>query len=258
MRLSSKSHWDVPIDVDGRIVHILAAHPTPPTFDGPEDRNGMRNADEIGFWADYIAGVDSGWITDDAGVSGGLTADAEFVILGDLNSDPLDGDSLAGAADQVSRSTAQDPQPTSDGAVQAALHPAADQRHATRRPGARHRGLHRRHRRQPARRLRLAVGRLPDRRHRRVLASHERRSGAAGHCRAAGQLRPPTGGSTSADRRRTATSRSLESRRQPNDLGVDGLDIETLDTQVQDRKSPRSEADPQIRAAPPVECTSTR
>jgi hypothetical protein len=122
MRLSSKSHWDVPIDVDGRVVHVLAAHPTPPTFDGPEDRNGMRNADEIGFWADYIAGVDDGWITDDAGVSGGLAADAEFVILGDLNSDPLDGDSLAGAADQVlALDPVQDPQPTSDGAVQAAL-----------------------------------------------------------------------------------------------------------------------------------------
>ena len=65
--LSSKSHWDVPIDVDGRIVHVLAAHPTPPVFDGPEDRNGMRNADEIGFWADYVAGVDTSWIVDDAG-----------------------------------------------------------------------------------------------------------------------------------------------------------------------------------------------
>jgi hypothetical protein len=44
------------------------------------------------------------------------------VILGDLNSDPLDGDSLAGAADQVlALDRVQDPQPTSDGAVQAAL-----------------------------------------------------------------------------------------------------------------------------------------
>ena len=71
LRLSSKSHWDVPIDIDGRIVHLLASHPTPPVFDGPEDRNGLRNADEIGFWADYVAGVDSSWIVDDAGTSGG-------------------------------------------------------------------------------------------------------------------------------------------------------------------------------------------
>jgi Endonuclease/Exonuclease/phosphatase family len=122
LRLSSKSHWDVPIDVDGRIIHILASHPTPPAFDGPEDRNGMRNADEIGFWADYVAGTDTSWIVDDTGAVGGLAADAEFVVVGDLNSDPLDGDSLAGAIDQVlALDRVQDPAPTSDGAVEAAL-----------------------------------------------------------------------------------------------------------------------------------------
>ena len=34
-------------------VHFLVSHPTPPVFDGPEDRNGPRNYDEIRFWADY-------------------------------------------------------------------------------------------------------------------------------------------------------------------------------------------------------------
>ena len=53
-RLSSKSHWDLPIDIDGRTVHFLVSHPTPPVFDGPEDRNGTRNFDEIRFWADYV------------------------------------------------------------------------------------------------------------------------------------------------------------------------------------------------------------
>ena len=47
LRLSSKSHWDVPIATPLGTVHLLASHPTPPTFDGPEDRNGRRNADEI-------------------------------------------------------------------------------------------------------------------------------------------------------------------------------------------------------------------
>jgi hypothetical protein len=120
--LSSKSHWDLPVDVDGRIVHVLAAHPTPPVFDGPEDRNGLRNADEIGLWADYIASVDSDWIVDDDGVAGGLAADSEFVIVGDLNSDPLDGDSLPGATAQLlALDRIQDPQPASDGAALAAL-----------------------------------------------------------------------------------------------------------------------------------------
>ena len=32
-RLSSKSHWDVPIDVGDEIVHFLVSHPTPPVFE---------------------------------------------------------------------------------------------------------------------------------------------------------------------------------------------------------------------------------
>ena len=54
-RLSSKSHWDVPIEIGKKTVHFLVSHPTPPTFDGTEDRNGTRNHDEIRFWADYVS-----------------------------------------------------------------------------------------------------------------------------------------------------------------------------------------------------------
>ena len=53
-------------------LHVLASHPTPPTFDGPEDRNGRRNHDEIRFWADYISPGQSGYIVDDEGRSGGI------------------------------------------------------------------------------------------------------------------------------------------------------------------------------------------
>lgn len=91
LRLSSKNHVDVPIQVGDRVIHVLASHPTPPTFDGPEDRNGARNADEIRFWSLYL-GKDDAWLADDKGHRGGL-GDASFVILGDLNSDPNDGDS---------------------------------------------------------------------------------------------------------------------------------------------------------------------
>jgi 3-phytase len=99
VRLSSKSHWDLPLDVDGRTVHFLVSHPTPPVFDGPEDRNGRRNHDEIRFWADYITpGQTSAYIYDDAGREGGLAPGARFVIAGDQNADPLDGDSVPGAA----------------------------------------------------------------------------------------------------------------------------------------------------------------
>ena len=101
LRLSSKSHWDVPIQIDRKTVHFLVSHPTPPVFDGPEDRNGRRNFDEIRFWDDYISPGQSGYIYDDNGVHGGLTPGALFVIAGDENSDPLDGDSIPGAAQQL-------------------------------------------------------------------------------------------------------------------------------------------------------------
>lgn len=89
LRLSSKSHWDVSVEVGGTTLHILASHPTPPVFDGPEDMNGRRNADEIRFWTDYLDGRD--WIVDDEGGRGGH-GEGLFVILGDLNADPADGD----------------------------------------------------------------------------------------------------------------------------------------------------------------------
>jgi hypothetical protein len=97
-RLSSKSHWDVPILIGGKTVHFLVSHPTPPVFDGPEDRNGTRNFDEIRFWADYILPSQSDYIYDDEGEQGGLEPGALFVIAGDQNSDPFDGDSIPGSA----------------------------------------------------------------------------------------------------------------------------------------------------------------
>jgi 3-phytase len=98
-RLSSKSHWDIPLDVGGKTVHFLTSHPTPPVFDGPEDRNGTRNHDEIRLWADYVwGGRKAGYIYDDAGARGGLQPGALFVIAGDQNSDPFDGDSIPGSA----------------------------------------------------------------------------------------------------------------------------------------------------------------
>lgn len=102
LRLSSKSHWDVPIVIGRKTVHLLVSHPTPPVFDGAEDRNGRRNYDEIRFWADYIrSGRRSSYIYDDSGRRGGLPRGASFVIAGDQNSDPFDGDSMPGAIQQL-------------------------------------------------------------------------------------------------------------------------------------------------------------
>lgn len=121
LRLSSKSHWDVPIEVGRRTVHILASHPTPPTFDGPEDRNGLRNHDEIRFWADYVTPGKGRYIYDDEGDRGGLRPASSFVIVGDQNADPLDGDSVDAAIDQLlDNRRIVDPRPASAGAVEAA------------------------------------------------------------------------------------------------------------------------------------------
>jgi hypothetical protein len=137
-RLSSKSHWDVPIQIDGKTVHFLTSHPTPPVFDDPPnypagvDFNGRRNYDEIRFWSDYIIPSRSGYIYDDAGNWGGLEPGAMFVIAGDQNSDPLDGDSIPGAAQQLIEHPLVNTKvtPSSEGAVeQAALQDLANDSH---------------------------------------------------------------------------------------------------------------------------------
>ncbi len=129
VRLSSKSHWDVPVRVGadrrghgGRTVHFLVSHPTPPTFDGAEDRNGTRNHDEIRFWTDYVSGGrDARYVYDDRGRRGGLARGASFVVAGDQNSDPVDGDSVPGAIQQLlDHPRVTDPRPASRGAVEAA------------------------------------------------------------------------------------------------------------------------------------------
>jgi endonuclease/exonuclease/phosphatase family metal-dependent hydrolase len=121
MRLSSKSHWDVVIDIEGREFHLLAYHPTPPVFDGPEDRNGLRNFDETRFWLEYLQADSSGALVDDAGAAGGLASGSVFVIAGDLNADPFDGDSVKGAINQLLSSPMIDSSclPTSAGGPEA-------------------------------------------------------------------------------------------------------------------------------------------
>ena len=128
-RLSSKSHWDIPVRINGTVVHFLTSHPTPPVFDDPPffpagvDFNGRRNFDEIRFWADYITpGRTSRYIYDDEGRRGGLKSGSMFVIAGDQNSDPLDGDSIPGSIQQLIEHPLVNTKltPSSAGAVEAA------------------------------------------------------------------------------------------------------------------------------------------
>ena len=114
-RLSSKSHWDVPIRLpNGALLHMLCSHPTPPAFDGPEARNKRRNHDEIRFWADYVE--NASYIIDDKGNFGGLARGAAFVIAGDLNADPDEGQSLRDPIGLLlsTKAVGDDPRPVAD------------------------------------------------------------------------------------------------------------------------------------------------
>jgi hypothetical protein len=137
-RLSSKSHWDIPVVIGGKTVHFLTSHPTPPVFDDPPafpagvDFNGRRNFDEIRLWADYIIPSRSDYIYDDDGTYGGLEPGALFVIAGDQNSDPFDGDSIPGSAQLLLEHPLVNTKvtPSSEGAVeQAELQGGANETH---------------------------------------------------------------------------------------------------------------------------------
>lgn len=133
LRLSSKSHWDIPVKINDQVIHILASHPTPPVFDGPEDRNGKRNHDEIRFWRDYITPKASGYIYDDNNNTGGLKSNAPFVILGDQNASATEGDAInSGILSLLEHDNIQDPLPMSQGG----------QQHSPQNPLAKHHTAH--------------------------------------------------------------------------------------------------------------------
>jgi len=108
LRLAAHSLWDVEIALPSGPFNIIAAHPTPPVFDGEEDANGLRNAAEISFLARYINGEA---FRDDSGLLAPL-ATKRFAILADLNADPEIGDSRPDALFALlSSPQLQDPRP---------------------------------------------------------------------------------------------------------------------------------------------------
>ena len=80
-RLASKGAWVVPIlhPAFGTVT-LLTFDAGPPVFDGPEDRNGKRNHDEIMFWDHYLQGTF------------GAAPTGQFVMLGNANLDPERGE----------------------------------------------------------------------------------------------------------------------------------------------------------------------
>ena len=94
-------------------LRVFAFHATPPVFDGPEDRNGRRNHDEAAFWLQVL----------DEEIGG------RFVLLGDANLDPSDGEGRPGALNALlGHPKLQDPRPRSVAAAEAAFQEAGANR----------------------------------------------------------------------------------------------------------------------------------
>jgi len=102
-RLSSTTHWMIPlVTSDGGTLTLLSFQATPPLFDGPEDRNGRRNADEIRLWQLLLDG------------DLGPVPKSPLVIAGGANLDPNRGDGRRSAiASLLADPRLQDPRPTS-------------------------------------------------------------------------------------------------------------------------------------------------
>ena len=80
-RLSTAGHYEVPVTyAPGKSLRLLVWAATPPVFDGPEDRNGRRNADEAALWLHLLNGT-----------LPESPPELPFVVMGESNLDPLDG-----------------------------------------------------------------------------------------------------------------------------------------------------------------------
>ncbi len=79
-RLSSTGHWIVPVLAPGGPVDLMVWSATPPVFDGPEDRNGLRARDELRLWQVVLDGAL------------GPPPGRFFVLAGNANLDPFGGD----------------------------------------------------------------------------------------------------------------------------------------------------------------------
>lgn len=100
LRLADVAQWAVPVLHDSGQITLLAFHANAPVFDGPEDRNGRRNHDQLRFWQHYLDGVF------------GPAPDARFVLLGHANQDPQRGEGIkAGITALLADGRLQDPRP---------------------------------------------------------------------------------------------------------------------------------------------------
>lgn len=98
-RLSSSAHWQIEVTTPDGVFSLLTLAATPPVFDGPEDRNGRRNFDEVSLWRHVLEG------------RLGQTV-RQPVVIGNLNLDPKRGDGRREAVQALlDHAQLQDPLP---------------------------------------------------------------------------------------------------------------------------------------------------
>ncbi|ASP19896.1 endonuclease [Antarctobacter heliothermus] len=99
-RLSSSTFWAVRVAAPDGDLTLLTLGATPPVFDGPDDRNGRRNRDEVLFWAHVLNG------------DHGPIPEGPVAVIGNLNLDPERGNGLHEAARTLlTHPRLQDPMP---------------------------------------------------------------------------------------------------------------------------------------------------
>lgn len=107
LRLHSVAAWDIEVLTAAGPLRILASHASAPVFDGPEDRNGLRNADELRFWALYL----DGWSPDGTAFAGD-----RFAVMGTFNVDAARGEGRRdGLRSLLDHPRLQDPVPRRPG-----------------------------------------------------------------------------------------------------------------------------------------------
>lgn len=109
--LANSGMWDVVVSLpDGTGLHLLAMDAQTPVFDGPEDRNGRRNGDQLRFWRLLLDGA-----------LPFAAPEGPVVLVADANLDPEDGAGLRSEiAALIEDPRLQDPLPVSPGGALAA------------------------------------------------------------------------------------------------------------------------------------------
>jgi hypothetical protein len=103
-RLSTTAHWALGLDTPGGPLTLLTLAATPPVFDGPEDRNGRRNRDEVLLWVHVLDGK-----------LGPPLPQGPVALIGNLNLDPVRGNGLHKVAQgMLAHPRLQDPMPGSE------------------------------------------------------------------------------------------------------------------------------------------------